>query len=164
MHCLQSREGLGDAITEGYAQFYASKIFNNPNESDCSFGYYKEFLSMGGAEFPSALPVPNWHKCNTPIQWMENWCENGSARRGTEYDWMGFLMAVNVGSGVDMATVGTILGDAPGKATPVGDPTGLAIYWSAIEQTAQDKATAGDITAAQLSQFVSNSAAYGVNH
>lgn len=47
LHCLQSVEEPGAAQVEGYAQFFASRIFNRASDPDCTFKYYKEFLNDG---------------------------------------------------------------------------------------------------------------------
>jgi hypothetical protein len=44
-HCLQSLERSSTAQVEGYAQYFASKTWNDIAQNDCTFVYYKEFLS-----------------------------------------------------------------------------------------------------------------------
>jgi hypothetical protein len=46
-HCLQSIERVSHADGEGFGQFFASLIWNEPNEQSCVFNYYKEFLDEG---------------------------------------------------------------------------------------------------------------------
>jgi len=46
-HCLQSIERVSRADNEGFAQFFASLIWNDPTEQTCVFNYYKEFLDEG---------------------------------------------------------------------------------------------------------------------
>jgi hypothetical protein len=131
-HCLQSREGLGDAITEGWGQFYGSKVFNKPYQDDCVFAYYKEFLNDGDVEL-----VPNWHSCVEPATWMESKCEG--QRRGTEFDWMQFLYFVNTQSDFP-ATIADFAAIFSGAGSqPIDDePVSSGIHWSAIHEAAED--------------------------
>ncbi len=83
-HCLQSWEPSPAAQGEGFAHFFASKVWNDPAEADCSFGYYKEVLnnfcmpgSAGCSAFtldPSltvnAAPVPVG--CKNSLRWRNN--------------------------------------------------------------------------------------------
>ncbi len=104
-HCLQSVELPGAAQTEGYAQFYASRIWNNAADNDCVFGYYKEFRDRtcpAGADC-TQLGTDDWsifppvaRACKAPVKWRNRECPN--VEYGTEYDWMGFLYAVNTDS------------------------------------------------------------------
>jgi hypothetical protein len=48
-HCLQSIERVSRADNEGFGQFFASLIWNDPTESTCIFNYYKEFLDEGAS-------------------------------------------------------------------------------------------------------------------
>src|SRR5262249_46403323 len=48
LHCMQSLEQYAAAFIEGYAHFYASKLYNNRTETDCEFGYYKEVYILFG--------------------------------------------------------------------------------------------------------------------
>jgi hypothetical protein len=104
LHCLQSVERAGDAQGEGFAQFYASKVWNDPNSASCGFAYYKEFLwpngqcpagatcapfgAVGGVQTP-----PVAVSCMAPRRWRNSNCITPGldAKHGTEFDWMGFL-------------------------------------------------------------------------
>lgn len=46
-HCLQSIERISRADSEGFAQFFASLVWNDPSSTECVFNYYKEFLDEG---------------------------------------------------------------------------------------------------------------------
>ncbi len=47
LHCLQSTERISRADSEGFAQFFASMIWNE-SSGNCRFNYYKEFLDIEG--------------------------------------------------------------------------------------------------------------------
>jgi hypothetical protein len=83
-HCLQSREKISTAQNEGWANFYAVNLFNNPNHSDAYFAYYKEVF------LPPFFFLDPPVKVNTyaPIQWMRTYCPLAS--RGVELDWLQF--------------------------------------------------------------------------
>lgn len=93
-HCLQSREHIGAAQNEGFAQFHAAELFNNPSHNDAWFAYYKEMRWQNGGpdQYPPVVvsafyPTATWH-------WMEDkGCAASNA--GTELDWMNFFYEVN---------------------------------------------------------------------
>jgi hypothetical protein len=56
-HCVQSWEYIVTTQTEGWAQFYATRLFNNQTEGAGKFVYYKEFL----------FAYPDWWVALPPI-------------------------------------------------------------------------------------------------
>ncbi|MEO2169972.1 MAG: beta-propeller fold lactonase family protein, partial [bacterium] len=74
VHCFQSLEDIGSALTEGWAQFYAARAFNNLGEGNCSFAYYKEYKTGRGASDPVSTP-PVYFNCQTPVQLMDTYCD-----------------------------------------------------------------------------------------
>jgi hypothetical protein len=112
VHCLQSIERTGGAQREGFAQFFAARVWNDNSESDCSFVYYKEFLDdtcvadpqdplgscpdipTGGAVLRSP---PLRVDCAAPQKWRNRHCNAAEyADMTTELDWLGFLYNLNV--------------------------------------------------------------------
>jgi hypothetical protein len=111
LHCLQSVEEHGAANVEGFAQFFASRVWNRASDGDCTFKYYKEFFDgecvpgssscedfAGGKRSRPPIPV----SCLSPIRWRNKHCldlQVGPVEAvtdfGTELDWMGFLYASN---------------------------------------------------------------------
>ena len=93
IHCLQSKQEINGTETEGFAQFYASRVWNDPTSSSCTFTYYKQFLN---ANLTVSQP-PVVKSCKNAIganpKWMVTNCD--SVDEGTEYDWMLFLYAIN---------------------------------------------------------------------
>jgi hypothetical protein len=89
MHCLQSREITGGAQLEGFAQAFASRVFNQNGETGARFVYYKPFLySNLVVGYPPLASFPDGYS-----RWMETNCT--SADRGTELDWMQFFYHVS---------------------------------------------------------------------
>jgi len=86
------------AWNEGFAHFYAAKLFNNPAHSDCVVGYYKEVLlprilhSGGVAHF--AYPPPVVISCYDAERWMKSQCSTLEAS-GVEWDWMTALWNIH---------------------------------------------------------------------
>ncbi|MBX3192900.1 MAG: hypothetical protein KF819_38300, partial [Labilithrix sp.] len=123
LHCLQSIEEPGAAQVEGFAQFFASRVWNRASEADCVFKYYKEFLNdacmpgvpadgctgAAGGLVKSLPPIPL--TCVAPVRWRNNNCFDASVNPGdlvtdfgVEFDWMGFLYSSNT-QGVSTASV-----------------------------------------------------------
>jgi hypothetical protein len=112
LHCLQSVETPGGAQVEGFAQFYASKIYNRLADNDCTFVYYKEFLdqtcrsdecSQIAPSPPTQYPFlqrsvpPLGVDCANPPRWRNVHCAMPDF--GTELDWMAFYWLIHSGSG-----------------------------------------------------------------
>lgn len=116
LHCLQSVEVTPQAQGEGYAQFFASLMWND-NPGSCLFNYYKEVLDedcrLSGSPDECSLfngnvktfpPVPV--DCGSPVRWRnQNQCVVSGTTTGgeiatkvasgTEWDWMTFLRELN---------------------------------------------------------------------
>jgi hypothetical protein len=103
-HCLQSLERDEDAQLEGFAHFFAAKVWNAQDQDDCWFNYYKELLDVAcppGVEdeqckpfdglIRAAPPVP--FSCKQPTKWRNRHCP--LPQYATEFDWMGFYWSVN---------------------------------------------------------------------
>jgi hypothetical protein len=121
LHCLQSWELSPAAQGEGFAQFFASKVWNNPTQEDCTFAYYKEVLHPtcieGAADcqqqtntgnYVNATPVPV--SCTNTVRWRNQWAAELTRNSatltnpdgtpvygyiGTEWDWMTFYYNLN---------------------------------------------------------------------
>lgn len=124
LHCLQSIEEPNAAHIEGWAQFYASRVWNDIAQPDCTFKYYKEFASDvclpgmpadGCFTLPSGLisnkpPVPV--SCIDPVRWRNTQCFDDTIGSGeavtrwsTEYDYMGFLYSLDTQGGASRLTM-----------------------------------------------------------
>jgi len=76
---------------EGFAQFYAAKVFNEWRHNDCRFAYYKEFLRDDGVV---QIP-PVAMSCRDPHKWMKTHCDVTNHNGGVEMDWMTFFWNIH---------------------------------------------------------------------
>jgi hypothetical protein len=105
LHCLQSIEVAAESHTEGFAQFMASKAFNDRDGQACTFVYYKELalptcVSEYCEPYNPAPPSENFslqnnfppvaRSCLEAAEWRDRHCPQ-DATRTTEVDWMSFL-------------------------------------------------------------------------
>lgn len=96
-HSLLSREHSEAAANEGFAHFYSADVFNDHDETDCWFGYYKNEYGL-----PKPLAI-NCESGNTlsgnpfSTRFMENECASGIVfppwidefgGHGIELDWL----------------------------------------------------------------------------
>lgn len=82
-HSMRSEEWVGTAVHEGFAHFYAADVFNNHNEYDCKFKYYKPVNGVGN-------PTVNCESGHTnfPVAFMESTCNAPFQGHGVELDWL----------------------------------------------------------------------------
>ena len=93
LHCLQSREQDGAARNEGWAHFYASRLFNTASHATAPFGYYKQVLVPPG-NIPQDVRQPPYNIDALAIyKWVERQCLQANAN--SELDWMSFLYYLN---------------------------------------------------------------------
>jgi len=96
-HCLQSREHASDAWEEGFAHFYAAKLFNDPVLPTCYVGYYaqvRKYFPVFNLEVILQPPVKT--SCRDPVKWMVSECNVPRDQAlGTEWDWMTFLWSIH---------------------------------------------------------------------
>lgn len=136
-HCFQSLEDIGSAASEGFAHFYAARTFNEIGEGDCTFVYYKDYLTSPAAGAPVlGPPVPI--DCQTPLRIHDTYCDLPvpnlyNQEGGVEADWMHFLWLAHqdplVGSTLEdlREILGTTLRD--GDFIEVGEIDGAAVGW-----------------------------------
>ena len=86
-------------------------------QSDCAFGYYKEFMDSSYTVQQPPVAV----SCKTPVKWLENQCL--TANRGVEYDWMNFLYDINSAPAAQPRA--GILGAGHGGCRVCGQPRGM---------------------------------------
>jgi hypothetical protein len=88
-HCLQSREYFSAAANEGFAHFFATKLFNNDQHAESIFVYYKP-LRFGGDWIPP-FAISGY----IPVSFMEALCTPSSfSHSGVEWDWLTFFYNV----------------------------------------------------------------------
>ncbi len=85
-HALHSQEWSSSALTEGFAQFYATSVWNDTQEPDGAFHYYKDDYKNG--------TVQNVDMADGPVggddAYLRNVCpgdEISKLGRGVELDW-----------------------------------------------------------------------------
>lgn len=110
-HCMQSLERPGAAQVEGFAQYFAAKVWNDLDEPECTIPYYKQFIdtTCRVAQEDCSLH-PDWANnglvinsppvpisCIDPQKWRNRNCLSGvfgpdevPTDLSTEMDWMGF--------------------------------------------------------------------------
>jgi hypothetical protein len=90
-HCMQSREFIGGAEFEGFAQAFALRTFNRTNQFDPVMVYYKpfKFSAATNTVFPP-LALDGW---GAGTGWMREHCPE--AWKGVELDWMRFFFRVS---------------------------------------------------------------------
>jgi|GEM_PF-2321909 len=84
LHCLQSYEHTTAAQVEGWAQFFAARVWNDAGPG-CIFNYYKQFREDDG----SVEQPPYKVSCDSNVNWRDNHCFGSWG--GTEYDWLQFF-------------------------------------------------------------------------
>lgn len=113
-HCLNSAEFTSAAMSEGFAQFWAARLFNAANENNCTFVYYKEFPVPG---FGIAVPPPVPFSCTAPTRWYEGYCTQFTGM-GSEIDWMGFFWNINTaGNRLTLTDIANVYKRACGGGT-----------------------------------------------
>jgi FG-GAP-like repeat len=109
LHCLQSLETSSAAQVEGFAHFYASKAFNDLDESACVFTYYKQMqlpscpagftCTPRGNLFVIQPPFPV--SCKDAVKWRNSHC--GVPQFGIEWDWLTFYWNLNTSGPAKLA-------------------------------------------------------------
>ena len=153
-HCLQSQEHIGAGASEGFAHLYASRIFNHQEQSDCAFGYYKEFMDSSYTVQQPPVAV----SCKTPVKWLENQCL--TANRGVEYDWMNFLYDINSAPSSQRTSLSNLWQVYLTACSPP-ECESENLSWSALDNGA--KAYYGTNNLRYL-KLVASGSNFGVNH
>lgn len=153
LHCLQSRETIEVAVSEGFAHFIAARLFNEPTTSPCRFDYYKEFLLASGVE----EGPPYRFDCSLWPRWMENQgCADDD--RGTEYDWMSFLYALTRGTAASRWSIQEVLDViAASDITPGGL---IQLDWPSLSEAVDNSG----LSDAKKTRFFGNAALFAVDH
>lgn len=110
LHCLQSDEEQGSGSHEGFAHFFASRIWNDRSGYGGIFTYYKHFLQPMPNLPPVNVPPPFARIASGVLHWLDVRCgAEPQVGRGVEWDWLMFYYDVNTGAAADR----TPLGGAP---------------------------------------------------
>ncbi len=129
-HSLLSREHSEAAANEGFAHFYSADVFNDHDDTDCWFGYYKNEY---GLPKPVAVNCESGNSVSGnpfSVQFLENECASGNSwpawfdefgGHGVELDWLRAFWDVHT-NGVNPPHLNTMLNwidsaDEPGNGT-----------------------------------------------
>lgn len=128
-HEAVSKEYQSAAANEGYGHYYAAVAFNQTDQTDCGFAYYKS-TDWDLDTFTDDI----WVTCESgPItgvdggDYVGDWCTGTLTNRGTEWDWLRFLWDLDTDEGVSTTTIFDIYNTAnPNSWNATGDGTGSA--------------------------------------
>jgi len=96
-HCLQSREYIHAAATDGFADFFATALFNSRVEDDGVFVNYKENWILNVTETWQVVDPPTaWNAYQVAPgyaydRWMEKYCSDDMTNKGVGLDWLHFM-------------------------------------------------------------------------
>ncbi len=160
-HCLQSREFSGPAVGEGWSQFFATSVFNDPAGSTAWMAYYKKSLNFTNPNVNSPISPPRPISVipSTRYRWLEKQgCD--AADTGSEVDWMGFLYYLNnkTSNKYTFTELEGVFDEMCGGkcVQQVSDlPT-----WTNLSTAVQNVYPAGN----KRDHFIDNGAAFGVDH
>jgi hypothetical protein len=129
-HCLNSRENISTASTEGWGHFMSARLLNDTTQP-CIFNYYKEIwdgVDAMGLPKVKTPPAATRVSCTTPKKWRNTNC--AQVETGTEWDWMTFLMNVHTQgvSKLNMTELTDVWKLACGSAT--AKCNGQALTWA----------------------------------
>lgn len=79
-HALHSKEFQSCALSESFAHFFATDVFNDHDETDGHFHYYK-------TGYPASVDVESGPEGGVTA-FMENTCSGSDGGRGVELDWL----------------------------------------------------------------------------
>lgn len=82
-HALHSKEYQSAALTEGFAQFYATAIWNDESQGNGWFHYYKDYYKNGSVQDVNVENGPT----GGVTAYMENECTGTFTGYGVELDW-----------------------------------------------------------------------------
>jgi len=86
-HGLHSKEFSSSAITEGFAQFYATAVWNRLDQLGAWFHYYKEDYKANAPDGPVTVVDMETGSEGGSIAYLENVCTGPDDGFGVELDW-----------------------------------------------------------------------------
>ena len=165
-------------MNEAFGHFIAARAFNDPNEADCSFSYYKTSIDERGV----SRPPPQNTSCTGTPRWLDTQCPGDAELGGTELDWLTFYYDAT--RGPDALTL-PLLAESFRRAcsgSALGECTRQHVYFNRMpkanhgrEQPAMSLADAycatllahGEAacaTSPRYVRFLSEAAAHGIDH
>jgi len=148
-HMLTSQEYQSCAMNEGWAHFYSAVTWNNDEETDCKFQYYKDCDHDNDSSTSSSRPLINcesgeWTEYK---KWNINICDSPYGKWGNERDWLMTLWdwRTNPTSNVSFNTILNVLSGISGTWSSNEGDLYCRLYDSAesygVEDELQEVAT-----------------------
>jgi hypothetical protein len=82
IHSMRSEEWAGGAASEGFAHFYSADVWNDDDEDDCGFEYWRTVEGVGTPAVDCEYGGGDF-----PLGYLEDAC-GGTAQHGVELDWL----------------------------------------------------------------------------
>jgi hypothetical protein len=163
-HCLQSREYLNTAGSEGYGDFFASRIFNKDNTwGGATFVNCKPFLPYEGAPEAEYIMPPHPFTAYEPQRWMLSYC-SPQATSGVEWDWLTFYYVLTARNQPDHLALSQL--DMIYAYACTGNIYGKCHYenpsWTALDNSSWYLRTQGLLTPGQDELFYGLAYDHGV--
>lgn len=86
-HGLHSKEFSSSAMTEGFAQFYATAVWNRLDQTGAWFHYYKEDYKVNALDGPVTVVDMEFDSEGGPTAYLDNRCSGQIEGFGVELDW-----------------------------------------------------------------------------
>lgn len=161
-HCLNSREYIRAAESEGWAHFVAAEFFNARDDGNGYFGSYRDvtepnpYPDGGGTTFHDAPWSVN---LNTHKRWMEQVCDGTSmANHGVEWDWLIFYWQL-WSNGDDRLDISDVKSIWPNNGSPDSEYNWTNSSGASITTSAQ-----GYLAGDEETNFFTRAGNAGVDH
>ncbi|AKV04302.1 hypothetical protein AKJ09_10965 [Labilithrix luteola] len=166
LHCLQSQEVYSMGSVEGFGQFFATRMWNDPAAAAPRFQYYKHFREPTGTVLPPGGKIVNVRQ--TPIKWSDTYCPATADGRSTEYDFLGFYWSINTAPSAErtpldhLFAIMKLVEDNPSDARIWnGTLVENAGSWAIYDKAARDHYGPGD---PRYDRFRLDGPKFGINH
>ncbi len=119
-HSFDSQEFQRAAAWEGIAQFYSASVWNNEEETNCDFDYYRAVDMDHDGDLDGENPDP-WnplyiYSCDYGVQFMDSHCDADDQENpptlGNEFDWLRFWWDLHAREDVSITTISHIWEEA----------------------------------------------------
>lgn len=118
-HEANSKEYQSSAVWEGIAHYYSAAAFNQTDQADCTWVYYKDTdWNLDGDVLDTQENNPFAVSCELyPTNaafpdYLGNQCSGTLTNRATEYDWLRFFWDLDYDQGVTTTSIYRIWDDA----------------------------------------------------
>ncbi|MBZ0272830.1 hypothetical protein K8I61_12400 [bacterium] len=121
-HDFISLEWQNVAAKEGFAHYYAATVWNDIEESDCEYFYYKTIWFNKAGQL---VHVPQNYSCESGNNYLSANCDPYDDNQSLEYDWLRFWWDLMTDDGV---TFNTIMDVWTGSAPSDWEDEGVGVY------------------------------------